>query len=271
MIPLLQTDNSPFNLPINNILPNNNQKQYNTKVRSGKNSSSPLRNMLATLKEHDRKYYLDYCKQFYKLIRWQKLSFNENGYAVVPENHLSLFVRYGHIGEQTVINRFKDGEKRRNRLFIDGCIIRKIKPQISIYELFYNLMHRVYWYYDNSDGILSEELIAQKCVDVMEYDVESMDFRSLNAGSILTSAAYCRNNGISRKSHSRTALQLENYARIKSVYDESRSISENIESLHTAGIKCCYKTLQRYCKTMGINPNPQQIPIEDWYDSKLSV
>ena len=36
-------------------------------------------------------------------------------------------------------------------------------------DLFFNLVHRVYFYYDNSDGVLSDELIARKAYDVMNY------------------------------------------------------------------------------------------------------
>lgn len=124
---------------------------------------------------HGRKEFLDFYHQIFKrLVRWEKLEYNEHGYCVIPAGHLSLYVRYGYRNGRCVVNRFKDGEKRRNRLFIDGCIIRKIKPDITFLELLYNLVHRVYHYYDNSDGILSNELIVQKAIDVMSYDVSLM-------------------------------------------------------------------------------------------------
>lgn len=271
LIPLVHTDKSPFNVTNNNILHNNIQKQYNTKVHNDKLRTAALDSMLASLREKGRKVFLDYCKPFYKLVRWSRLRFNENGYAVIPENHLSLFVRYSHVEGKAIINRFKDGEKRRNRLFIDGCIIRKIKSEIRIHELFYNLLHRVYWYYDNTDGILSDNLIACKAFDVMEYDVDSMDFKSMNAGSIITSPSYCRNNGVSRKAHSRTALQLENFSRIKTVYDESKSIKENLPILREHGIEASYKTLQRYCHANGIESCPGRKKVSDWYHPWLSV
>ena len=150
--------------------------------------------------------YLNFHKQFYKLVRWSRLDFNESGYAVIPEGHLSLFVRYDRKQGQTTINKFRDGEKRRNRLFLDGLTIRKIKPDITFYELFYNLVHRVHFYYDNSDGVLSYLLIYLKTHDVMNYDMEGVDFKSYNVGSIITSSSYCRNHNISRRAHSRKAL-----------------------------------------------------------------
>ncbi|WP_295731606.1 hypothetical protein [uncultured Muribaculum sp.] len=151
--------------------------------------------------------FLKFYGRTIRLIRWSKLTYNESGYCVIPEDHLSLFVRYSRRKGECCVRRFRDGEKRRNRLFIDGCIIRKIKPDITFLELFFNLVHRVHFYYDNSDGVLSYELIARKAYDVMYYDrFDEIVFKSMRAGSITTSPGYCRNHGISRASHSRKAL-----------------------------------------------------------------
>lgn len=220
LIPLV----SKNKLPNYNFIYNNNQKQYKPKVQNRKLKSTVLDSMLLSLEKDGREKFLEYCKPYYRLVRWSKLSYNEYGYTVIPEDHLSLFVRYMHIGKECVINRFKDGEKRRNRLFIDGCIIRKIKPEIKVHEMFYNLMHRVHYYYDNSDGILSDSLIAQKAIDVMEYDVDAMEFKSMDAGRVTTSPGYCRDHGVTRYSHSRKALMIENYAGISEWYDSRKSV-----------------------------------------------
>ena len=55
-------------------------------------------------------------------------------------------------------------------------------------DLFFNLVHRVYFYYDNSDGVLSDELIARKAYDVMNYtEFDAMEFKSLDTGKVTTS------------------------------------------------------------------------------------
>ncbi|MDE5953106.1 MAG: hypothetical protein K2G72_00280 [Duncaniella sp.] len=74
-------------------------------------------------------------------------------------------------------------------------------------DLFFNLVHRVYFYYDNSDGVLSDELIARKAYDVMNYtEFDAMEFKSLDAGKVTTSPGYCREHGVSRRSYARKAL-----------------------------------------------------------------
>ena len=124
------------------------------------------------------------------------------------------------IGEECTVNRFRDGEKRRNRLFTDGCIIRKINPGVTFMDLFFNLVHRVYFYYDNSDGVLSDELIARKAYDVMNYtEFDAMEFKSLDTGKVTTSPGYCREHGVSRRSYSRKALMYQNYESIQAWYE----------------------------------------------------
>ena len=172
---------------------------------------------------------MNFYGKIFNVIREERLYYNELGYCVIPSCHLSLFIRYSRTKNGAVINRFKDGEKRRNRLFIDGCIIRKIKPGITFLELLYNLVHRVYFYYDNSDGVLSTELLVQKTNDVLQYDVASMVFDSSDAGRITTSASYCINHGISRQSYSRHVMMIENYERIKEWYNPNMSVSANYQ------------------------------------------
>lgn len=205
-------------------------------------------NFMSEFTRIGRENFLKRNKHVYQLIRWSKLPFNENGYAVVPEDHQSLFVRYMYSNDGVVINRFKDGERRRNRLFIDGLIIRTIKPQITFYEMFYNLVHRVFFYYDNSDGILSDELILEKTKDVMAYDMSKTNFHSPLVGTIVTSKSYCTNHGYTRRSYARKALQHENFIKIKGWYNPELSVTENRKIAKEKGEKVCLSTLKRFCK-----------------------
>lgn len=93
--------------------------------------------------------------------------------------------------------------------------------------MLYNLAHRVYYYYDNSDGVLSPSLLIQKTNDVLQYDVAGMVFESMDAGRISTSSSYCRNHGISRQAYSRHVMMIENYAKIREWYNPEKSVKEN--------------------------------------------
>ena len=114
-------------------------------------------------------------------------------------------------------------------------------------------------------------LIIRKAYDVMQYDVESMTFKSMDAGRVTTSPGYCKQHNISRQSHSRKALMLENYASIQKWYDLEESVGGNLRVAKENGIKVSLSTLKRYCKFMGISTNPRRKPISEWYHPWLSV
>ncbi len=114
-------------------------------------------------------------------------------------------------------------------------------------------------------------LIIRKAYDVMNYDVDSMTFKSMDAGRVTTSPGYCKLHNISRQSHSRQALMIENYASIQVWYNPDESVGENLKIAQEKGIKVCLSTLKRYCKFMGISTNPRRKPISEWYHPWLSV
>ena len=262
---------APFH-PRNNINKStSSSKQYSSNDPDWKTHLDSISEAISLAKE-SVPVFLKRYGQTLRLLRWSKLNYNEAGYCVIPEDHLSLFVRYSNRKGECRINPFHDGEKRRNRLFIDGCIIRKIKPEITFLELFFNLVHRVYYYYDNSDGVLSEELIARKAYDVMTYDdFDSMTFKSMEAGKVTTSPGYCRNNGISRRAYSRKALMYENYSSIQKWYNPDESVTTNLKVAKERGLKVSLSTLRRYCRFNNIPTNPGHKDFSEWYDPVLSV
>lgn len=114
-------------------------------------------------------------------------------------------------------------------------------------------------------------LIIRKAYDVMHYDVDSMTFKSMDAGRVTTSPGYCKQHNISRQSHSRQALMLEHYASIQRWYNPDESVGTNLKIAQEKGVKASLSTLKRYCKFMGISTNPRRVSISEWYHPWLSV
>lgn len=139
-------------------------------------------------------------------------------------------------------------------------------------DLFFNLVHRVYFYYDNSDGVLSDELIARKAYDVMNYtEFDAMEFKSLDAGKVTTSPGYCREHGVSRRSYSRKALMYQNYESIQAWYEPGKSVTSNLKEARDRGLTVSLSTLRRYCKFNNIPVNPGHCNISEWYNPAVSV
>ena len=139
-------------------------------------------------------------------------------------------------------------------------------------DLFFNLVHRVYFYYDNSDGVLSDELIARKAYDVMNYtEFDAMEFKSLDTGKVTTSPGYCREHGVSRRSYSRKALMYQNYESIQAWYEpgEICYLKPEGSARQRAYRQSVYT--RRYCKFNNIPVNPGHCNISEWYNPAVSV
>ena len=89
---------------------------------------------------HDTNDFLAYYKGRVEEIRETRIDYNEDGYGLYPDDYFCLYYRFDW--KKKKICRFKDHEKRRNRLYIDACIMRRIKPDASFMELLYNLVLR---------------------------------------------------------------------------------------------------------------------------------
>ena len=112
----------------------------------------------------DTKAFLSIYEGKIDIISESKIDFNEEGYGFYPEDYFCLFYRYNW--QEKKVIKFKDHEKRRNRLYIDTCIMRMIKPDATFQELLYNLVVRRQRYYDNSDGVLNNRFLVEKVCQV---------------------------------------------------------------------------------------------------------
>lgn len=95
--------------------------------------------------------------------------------------------------------KFKDGEGRRNKLWNNGMLRRKINPSLRFEDILYNLVSEVLLYYDNSDGQLDKNTIYGIAKSVMKYDLDRYNPRIKKRRSYIASSAYCQIHGISKR------------------------------------------------------------------------
>lgn len=98
-----------------------------------------------------------------------------------------------------VAYKFKDGEGRRNRLWNNGMLRRKINPSITFEDVLYSLVYEICLYYDNSDGQLNKNTVYAIARSVMNYDINSYKPRLKKKRSYIASSAYCQIHGISKR------------------------------------------------------------------------
>ena len=109
------------------------------------------------------------------LVFQTDLEYNEQGYALFPDRFFRLNVRYEWSSGKPHISKYRDGEGRRKKLYVDALMIKAIQPDITFIELLYNLVYRRQYYYDNSDGVLANRLLIEDAHAVMAMSPEEVD------------------------------------------------------------------------------------------------
>lgn len=131
-------------------------------------------------------------------------------------------------GEKPEVKKYRDGEGRRRRLYVDTIIMRAIKPDATFTELLYNLVLRRKYYYDNSDKVLTNAVLIEDVQAVMKMSLDEVyALKPSKHGVFKTDAVYCAEHGISRRKHSRTVRKWLNQQSIGEWYDASISVNLN--------------------------------------------
>ena len=115
------------------------------------------------------------------LVFQTDLEYNEQGYALFPDRFFRLNVRYEWSSGKPHISKYRDGEGRRKKLYVDALMIKAIRPDITFIELLYNLVYRRQYYYDNSDGVLANRLLIENSHAVIAMSTEEVDARINNS------------------------------------------------------------------------------------------
>lgn len=157
--------------------------------------------MISMLMGNTKDFLANYEGQI-EIINESPIDYNDEGYGLYPEDYFCLYYRYNW--KEKKIIKFKDHEKRRNRLYVDACIMRRIKPDITFQELLYNLVLRRQRYYDNSDGVLTNKFLIEKTYQVLNLESSKiLSFAPSRHGLYRVDKDYCQKIGMTPRSYSR--------------------------------------------------------------------
>lgn len=199
------------------------------------------------------------------------LTYNE-GYALLPPTYTqirrkltfdSFYKDNGDLKTWLKVKRIKDGEGRRNKLYISSLIRKQILPTICLEHLLYNLIWDRHYFFDNTDKELTNECllkIAQSVVSTQSSDIRIPLYRPKEYE---IDKEYCFQRGISPNEMKNKVRRRLNDKKIGECYDLSKSVAENLILLNELGLKVGRSKLYQWCKENGVNPNPTQesIPI----------
>lgn len=203
--------------------------------------------------------FLAYYRDRFQVIYETELTFNEDGFALIPNDYVCIqrnFNIYKEDGQiQTKYHIMKDGEGRRHQLFCNAKIRSQIKPNISIEELIYNLVYDRHYFFDNGDGVLSNQCLLRIAIDAKKATYQ-MTLKKKPLFKV--DKVFCMENQIKPNALKMIVRKKLNFDDISKWYDTTKSIKENLEYSKENHIKVSRATLYNFCNEYGISTKGQK-------------
>ena len=176
---IYNTDSFLQNVPLE--LYNNTTQQHNSNGTFCKTTSCSMdvNSVIHLLNKSPKAFLTEFSDT--TLVFQTDLEYNEQGYALFPDSFFRLNVRYEWSSGKPHILKYRDGEGRRKKLYVDALMIKAIRPDITFIELLYNLVSRRQYYYDNTDGVLTNRLLIENAHAVIAMSPEEVDARINNS------------------------------------------------------------------------------------------
>lgn len=155
-------------------------------------------------------------------------------------------------------DKVADGERRRMKLFMRAAVRRLMKADITPDELLYNLFIDRERFFDNSDKVLTLDVLKNKVKSAMRMDIEYI--KTFKQEYRTTSFIISPDSNDKRRDIAAARRDIMD-RRISQHYDENKSVKENLESLHSLGVKVSQTRLYQWVKihinkkeTVSYNP-----------------
>ena len=145
--------------------------------------------------------------------------------------------------------------------------MKKIKPSITYEHLLYNLICERTWHHDNSDGVISNNVLSEIAKNVINTPVEEIHLQSRHKKKFEIDKAYCAEHGISPNTMKNIVRKKLKDEEIGNLYDVSKSVSENLVMLREMGLKIGKTKLYEWCQENGISTKGDKKNIIDLLSS----
>ena len=170
------------------------------------------------------------------------VDFGDDDYKIVTEDYVKL--HYIHDKSWTA-------EQRRRTLFVRASLRRLIKPSITADELLYNLFIDNEVLFDNSNGVLSIDVL-QECVrEALLTDTDTI--KKKNTGIKKLTFVINPNVPNRRKAIGATRTAITN-KKIAEMFDTTATIKDNLVRLNQNGLKIGKSRLYEWCTENNITP-----------------
>ena len=150
------------------------------------------------------------------------------------------------------------------KLFCNAKIRCQIKPNISIEESIYNLGYDRHYFFDNNDGVLSNQCLLRIAIDAMKAKYQMTLSKK---PKFRTDNVFCRENNIKPNALKMIVRKKLNFDEISKWYDTTKSIKENLQYAKGNNIKVSQATLYNFCNEYGISTKGQKANITQKSDN----
>ena len=165
------------------------------------------------------------------------------------------------------VRKTRNGEGRRNLLFKNLLIRKRILPEITFCHLLLNAVYELHYFIDNTDANdkITKQEIAQIAVNA--FFAEDRMTNVQEKRKYIINGLYCAKHGISKKAQAikfinekKATAKQNNMEQIKRLYSPNISDTQNLQLLKENGVNITMRTLRRYKKEMGLTKTYNKRP-----------
>ena len=189
-------------------------------------------------------------------------------FIILPNNYAEIKRKWykeeitkdnGQIVNVSNIRKTKNGEGRKNLLFKNLLIRKKILPNITFCHLLLNAIFEVNYFINNTDqdDKITKQQIAQIAVNAYfsEVRLQTKEKRKMKVNE-----KYCAKHNISKRVLNMKMInqkeiedKQKNLELLKTLYNENLKDDENLSILKDNGMNISLSTYKRYKKELGLN------------------
>ena len=232
----------------------------NKDIEDGNTSYSEMENLprlneefYNDLMELSHVQFLDKYMPLYEEIYVKSLSTEltlkeDKSCYLIPSDYLEVLRKQRWIDKKQFIGKWQDGEGRRRKLYITAKVMLHNVHDMSLEQLVYNLYRERMDYYDNKDGQLRKDLLIEIAESAFKY--RSIPIKSKTKKKYKVNNEYWAAKGVKPNTAKNLIKKQLHDEEVLSVYDFSKSVKDNLETLKALGIKAgksyLYEFVKRY-------------------------
>lgn len=189
-------------------------------------------------------------KKYHKMRRYNRVETKD--WLTLKDGSKYQYVDSNYFKIPYKVIPFKDGEGRKNQIYIRACLRRIINPSITFDELIFNALwdrERM----DNRDGQVNKSTIIVKCLSAFEKSMDYILEQFKNSVQYLQNLTTPKSGIIVAygQHHSKVRKQ-KNLELFAELFDPSKTNRENLEYMKENGLDISDETMNKYCKDLGL-------------------